>query len=479
MDNTTFASDYKTCQALCSKLNKIRGLKQLQNPFLQISINKVFQSYDRFRGFLDCGNLKYIEVKENIPIARVINILNFSDESAKSYIEKRHYLSHMRSLMNWTLFIHTATQMSSFPDIIPKEMEDSVNEFIDWFIPKTLLPFSSILEIQRAFQEKHSINKLELGKVQMILIEYLSKKIDEEKAIFAASNILSIWYKECKPQTSKISKSEYESWNSDLLINNTISKAPELKVKIENLLESLFFMNFGDFHPSTENIKLPKSMIPTRYITSIEAIELENSSMVRKIESFVKMDLNSLHNYKYFEDIPVYLVVDKDNLHSGWVKIAHRISEAPKPEHMLHRVYSLIYYLISCHSLLKKAISISDGDERNYFLEETQTNFMRWIENICLEPEWSMPLFGKIEKIDKTLNKYKFGDIQISLIYYFSFARSYRMLPKISFSLIGCWFKTFYNYEWSKIFRDDDSFIVFMCNLLFENPHQFEFFRKQ
>jgi hypothetical protein len=332
-------------------------------------------------------------------------------------------------------------RINFYSDLIPKEPEYSINSLIDWLVSKTFLPFSSVLNLSKLPQESDShMNELELGEIKMILIEYLSKEIDSEKSILISCKLFLVWYREFDPQTLQIPKLETDQMETVFLIKNAISQAKKLKENFGNHLDSLFSRKFGDSQPS-EKMKLPNSVVPQKYIDSIEVSEMKSFpiSLVKKIETLFKQGRKSICNYNQFEDIPViYLVRDQENIHSGWFKIAYQfeLGRMVTPREMLQCVNSLIAYLIQCHGFLKNIISIPDGDEKKCFMENSQENLMNWIEKIFFGTEIGMPIFGKVEKIDEPLVRSRFSDIQISLIYYFSSPRSISFFPEFLLVLL-------------------------------------------
>jgi hypothetical protein len=125
-----------------------------------------------------------------------------------------------------------------------------------------------------------------------------------------------------------------------------------------------------------------------------------------------------------------------------------------------------------------EAISKEYGTNMSDFLEESQKHFINWIQKELFEPEESLPVFGKVGKVDKPYDKSKFGDIQLVFIKYFSTRRGFYILPNLSIGLLGSWLKIYDQGQWERHFIDDRSFATFMLKILSANQYRFMDFKR-
>jgi hypothetical protein len=473
--------EYTDHDDLCLKLSKTISLKAITIPWWEVYMSKLINAYTAFP--VDHEVAKQVKsIMDHEPfenpatIVKINHISHVVDESTQKYIERKCYLSRMASLVSWLLIIHTGTQMKFFPHLSPEEEKYSNTALVDWLLSKTSSSHSTIPTDQRLPERHNAMRESALNEVAIIITEYLSKEPVQEKSISTSSKLLLIWYQEHKSHILQpLDQKSYEEYLGFLIKNATL-QARKMKEKFENLVGSPVPMKFGCFQPSRE-IKLPAHMMPEKYVDHIKGIDMEGIPLLERIKKFHKTEIRAWKILFHFDDIPVYLVVDKNNPKSGWLRISWRMQKRTQPQKVTQKLNSLIGSLIQCHTSLKKVAHIQEGDNKILFLEETQKEFIDWIEKILFTPDEGMPLLGKINKINRPLNRTQFGDIQIAVIYYLSYPRSYKMLPKMSMGFIGTWLKTHYPSEWIHLFGDDNSFVEFMENLFLTNGDQFEQFR--
>ncbi|KAA1111443.1 hypothetical protein PGTUg99_050199 [Puccinia graminis f. sp. tritici] len=70
-----------------------------------------------------------------------------------------------------------------------------------------------------------------------------------------------------------------------------------------------------------------------------------------------------------------------------------------------------------------------------------------------------------------------FGEIQVSLINYFSSNEAYKLLPDLSISLFRDWYKTHNQFQWGIVFEDEESIGPTIIALLERNQNHFEGFQ--
>jgi hypothetical protein len=472
------------------ELNKAK-LHSIQNPFEKVFIKRVLQNFhmvscenDNFRCNLD--NTKKFR---NISVLQLTNnSLNYScplDSSTGRCIRKKEFVRRMSSLIKWLLLIHKANQTNLSPNMSQKEEEESLNQLIDWLVSETFTPEISVPVIGLIRQENHSMDRNAFRDVQIILIYHLSQNQSEKTIVVTSCFLLLIWYEKMQKKEIQNLHQVFNEEKVGYLIENLTSNAKTLKRKFQKNLKSIFPTKYGDFELPKEKIYFPKNIyVPKGNLNSIGGYDISHkaSSMVQRIEEFYQRRISHAHEPYYFQDLPVYLVVDSssNNGNSRLVKISTWKQETKKFQTIANRVDVILTYLILSQCSLVEAISKADTKNTKInYLKRSKSHFIDWIEQELFNPTGSLPVFGTVENVDEPFDRTKFGDNQIAFLEYFSSPDGYKIAPSISIGFLGSWLKKFDKEKWKDRFYDDCSFSKFMMKKLMADQNKFKDFRRK
>ncbi|POW07481.1 hypothetical protein PSTT_08237, partial [Puccinia striiformis] len=117
-------------------------------------------------------------------------------------------------------------------------------------------------------------------------------------------------------------------------------------------------------------------------------------------------------------------------------------------------------------------------DGKSQLLKSSLLEFMKWFEDELLYPKSSLPVFGVFKDLDGSLERSRFGDIQILTIDYISLPGSHSLLPNLSIGLILYWYRLTNPLHYMQNFSNEEDFVKFMIDLLVKNKDQFKQLKK-
>ncbi|KNE88725.1 hypothetical protein PSTG_17857 [Puccinia striiformis f. sp. tritici PST-78] len=115
---------------------------------------------------------------------------------------------------------------------------------------------------------------------------------------------------------------------------------------------------------------------------------------------------------------------------------------------------------------------------KSQLLKSSLLEFMKWFEDELLNPKSSLPVFGVFKDLDGSLERSRFGDIQILTIDYISLPGSHSLLPNLSIGLILYWYRLTNPLHHMQNFSNEEDFVKFMIDLLVQNKDQFKQLKK-
>jgi hypothetical protein len=476
-NNITLRDDEKT-HILIQELQNA-NIKSIQNAFVKHNLPNVLRHYKSlaFGSHKRRGKIENAAKFENLSIVKFMNYSFLVDELTATYITEKIFIRRMSNLISWLSIIQKSNEINMFTNPSQLEDKDLSKELIDWIVLETFNPKFSIPVTGIIRQRTYPMDANAFGVVQLVLIRLLSRNSSREMTILTSCSLILIWYERMNfsmPQLLEVSNED----KIRFLIGNLKSSKEKLQKKCKNHIESLLPIEYGEFQLPKE-MNIPDHIIPKRDFDSIEGFETNDKlSTVKKIESFCKIKRAYTSKACHFQDVPVYLVVDGDNSDLTWIKISDSRGDNMDLKRITRRANSIIAYLILSHFSLMEAISKEYGTNMSDILEKSKKHFINWIQKELFEPEGSLPVFGRVGKVNQPYDKSKFGDIQLVLIYYFGSTKGFHILPNLSIGILGSWLKNYDQVKWKRKFIDDRSFATFMLEILSANQHRFMDFKR-
>jgi hypothetical protein len=477
----SLSNDEKTHRLILELENA--NLKSIQNPFVNNHLANILENYDSTSFGLHKNRCKPKNAAkfENLPIVQFKNYLSLVDESTNKYIPKKVFVRRMSNLVRWILLIHKSARINILPNSSHAEEEDLSNKLIVWIVSETFTPKSSLPVTGIIRQINYSMDKRAFGVVQLMLIDFLSKNINSrEMAILTGFSCILIWYEKMNIQIPHLLKGSDEE-KTRFLIESSMFNTQKVKENLQNQNQSLVPIKYKNFQLPKE-MNIPDHIIPNRDFDSIQGFKTyDKLEMVKKIEGFYQVKVIHTGRGCHFKDVPVYLVAGSDDRDkdSRSIKISCIKGETIELKAITRCSNSIIAYLILSHCALVEAISKEDGSKMSVFLIESQSHFIDWIKKEFFAPEGSLPLFGKVGKVEKPYDRSKFGDNQLAFINYFSSNKGFHLLPNLSIGFLGSWFKSYDPEQWKRNFSDNNSFAEFMLEKLSSDKYRFIDFKRK
>ncbi|POW09721.1 hypothetical protein PSHT_09005, partial [Puccinia striiformis] len=324
--------------------------------------------------------------------------------------------------------------------------------------------------------------KIQFGEVQANIMILLSKTVCPNFSLSTACSLALHFYDSFGPEISGILTGFGES-NHLSLIEELIIKAVKARESLPKETSSSISGKIGGL--SLLDIQgLPSCIIPDYYFHKAGEFGAISNNLVEKVKESYYYIPPSRQVRQKFGDLPILLVEEKSLKHKESIKKSLRIIIRPKScTHkfgLMKKLNSLLTYLLNSHLIFVKHFAgKNEGmNGKSQLLKSSLLEFMKWFEDELLYPKSSLPVFGVFKDLDGSLERSRFGDIQILTIDYISLPGSHSLLPNLSIGLILYWYRLTNPLHYMQNFSNEEDFVKFMIDLLVKNKDQFKQLKK-
>ncbi|POW01457.1 hypothetical protein PSTT_12512 [Puccinia striiformis] len=154
---------------------------------------------------------------------------------------------------------------------------------------------------------------------------------------------------------------------------------------------------------------------------------------------------------------------------NGFVWVKSRTGSFPRKRIIFSTIHSLLGYLNVCHTKFLQYVGAMEVEVKI----DLRRSFIQWIHDILIKPgENTLPLLGDFvlehPRYLHSLTSYKFHEVQIFLMSYFSDSKSHLRVFQVCLSLIGYWYSNHQTYIFLQLFRDDKDYWDIMIKIFHE-----------
>ncbi|KAH9448271.1 hypothetical protein Pst134EB_022261 [Puccinia striiformis f. sp. tritici] len=378
-------------------------------------------------------------------------------------------------LIRWLLFTNTVVlRRFDRQEAMGEDEFTSHNALIDWLFKEAFHPDHCFPILGTT----PNINKFkkgeESGELQKILIGFLSQDLRSKPELKTCLSIIRLYYENFKPEIvdwlGYRDENEF-NWKVRSLISNGI----ESKIVVGrgvDLAEE--FLQLGNFEICKLD-RFPNSMKPCRHaIKNVAILGAEEQMILDHFDRSFSMNNQPISHYKkqYFGRLPAVLLTDKNKetkISNGFVWVKSRTGSFPRKRIIFSTIHSLLGYLNVCHTKFLQYVGAMEVEVKI----DLRRSFIQWIHDILIKPgENTLPLLGDFvlehPRYLHSLTSYKFHEVQIFLMSYFSDSKSHLRVFQVCLSLIGYWYSNHQTYIFLQLFRDDKDYWDIMIKIFHE-----------
>ncbi|KAI7961851.1 hypothetical protein MJO28_002340 [Puccinia striiformis f. sp. tritici] len=452
-----------------------------EHPLVGLYMDKYLQEYEKLpkhpRSITD--GEQEDSALAGLPMVNYNGFFAPMDEMSGRRVVKYPAENRMKNLMNSLIFTNTVILKEVSPNLSPEDIDRSHHQLLGWLLKETFYPSFGMPVYGKAGPGRC---KIQFGEVQANIMILLSKTVCPNFSLSTACSLALHFYDSFGPEISGILTGFGES-NHLSLIEELIIKAVKARESLPKETSSSISGKIGGL--SLLDIQgLPSCIIPDYYFHKAGEFGAISNNLVEKVKESYYYIPPSRQVRQKFGDLPILLVEEKSLKHKESIKKSLRIIIRPKScTHkfgLMKKLNSLLTYLLNSHLIfVKHFIGKNEAmDGKSQLLKSSLLEFMKWFEDELLYPKSSLPVFGVFKDLDGSLERSRFGDIQILTIDYISLPGSHSLLPNLSIGLILYWYRLTNPLHYMQNFSNEEDFVKFMIDLLVKNKDQFKQLKK-
>ncbi|KAI9617954.1 hypothetical protein KEM48_006892 [Puccinia striiformis f. sp. tritici PST-130] len=421
-----------------------------EHPLVGLYMDKYLQEYEKLpkhpRSITD--GEQEDSALAGLPMVNYNGFFAPMDEMSGRRVVKYPAENRMKNLMNSLIFTNTVILKEVSPNLSPEDIKRSHHQLLEWLLKETFYPSFGMPVYGKAGPGRC---KIQFGEVQANIMILLSKTVCPNFSLSTACSLALHFYDSFGPEISSILTGFGES-NHLSLIEELIIKAVKARESLPKETSSSISGKIGGL--SLLDIQgLPSCIIPDYYFHKAGEFGAISNNLVEKVKESYYYIPPSRQVRQKFGDLPILLVEEKSLKHKESIKKSLRIIIRPK----------------SC---------THNNGWKELTPEILIIGIHEMVEDELLYPKSSLPVFGVFKDLDGSLERSRFGDIQILTIDYISLPGSHSLLPNLSIELILYWYRLTNPLHYMQNFSNEEDFVKFMIDLLVKNKDQFKQLKK-